>query len=258
MIKDTLILQRNGAVGIITLNRPPVNAINYAAINNLGQAVEELEKDRTIRSILITGAGEKAFSAGFDLTGFGDPMNAGMTRTGHMVFNMIERCSKPVVVAVNGLALGGGFELVLACHFRIMVDNEKAVLGLPEINFGIIPSWGGTQRLPRLIGRTRALEIAMMGKKLHASEAYEWGLLNKVSRQGEVFNDAMEYAAALSKRAPLALKAMLNAIVLGQDTNMFGGIEIELKNAAMVNQSKDAREGTAAFMEKRQAKFNGE
>jgi enoyl-CoA hydratase/carnithine racemase len=258
MAYDTLILEKEGAVGIITLNRPPVHPFNYPAITNLGKAMDELIKDKDIRVIIITGAGDKAFSAGFDIASFADPMNAWMPRSGHIVYNKIERSPKPVIAAINGFALGGGFELALACHFRVMVDAEKAVLGLPEINLGIIPGWGGTQRLPRLIGRTRALEIALMGKRINAKEAYEWGLLNKVSKPGEVLKDAKEYAVALGKRAPLALKAILNAMVMGQDTNMFAGIEIELDGSAIVGTSKDALEGMTAFMEKREAKFTGE
>jgi len=258
MAYDTLILEKEGAVGIITLNRPPVHPFNYPAITNLGKAMDELIQDKNIRVIIITGAGDKAFSAGFDIASFADPMGTWMPRSGHDVYNKIERSPKPVIAAVNGFALGGGFELALACHFRIMVDAEKAVLGLPEINLGIIPGWGGTQRLPRLIGRTRALEIALMGKRINAKEAYEWGLLNKISKPGEVLKDAKEYAVALSKRAPLALKAILNAMVLGQDTNMYAGIEIELAGSAIVQTSKDAMEGMTAFMEKREAKFIGE
>lgn len=258
MAYDTLILEKEGAVGIITLNRPPVNPFNYAAIDNLGKAFTELENDKTIRSIIITGGGEKAFSAGFDIASFADPMNVWMPRYGHIVYNKIERSAKPVVAAINGFALGGGFELALACHFRVMVDAEKATLGLPEINLGIIPGWGGTQRLPRLVGRTRALEIALMGRKINAKEAYDWGLINKVSKTGETLKDAKEYAVALSKRAPLALKAILNAVVLGLDTNMAAGVEIELAGSQMVGTSKDAMEGMTAFMEKREAKFIGE
>ena len=258
MAYDTLILQREGAVGIITLNRPPVNSFNYAAIDNLGKAMAELENDKSVRSILITGGGDKAFSAGFDISSFADPMNIWLPRLGHTVFSRIERGSKPVVAAINGFALGGGFELAMACHFRIMVDAEKAKLGLPEINLGIIPGWGGTQRLPRLVGRTRALEIALMGRRINATEAFEWGLLNKVSKPGETLKDAMEYAVALSKRAPLALKAILNAVVLGLDTNMAAGIELELSGSQITGTSKDATEGITAFMEKRDAKFTGE
>jgi len=258
MAYDTLILEREGAVGIITLNRPPVHPFNYAAIDNLGKAMAELENDKSVRAILITGGGEKAFSAGFDIASFADPMNVWLPRLGHTVFNRIERGSKPVVAAINGFALGGGLELALACHFRVMVDAEKATLGLPEINLGIIPGWGGTQRLPRLVGRTRALEIALMGRRINAKEAFEWGLLNKVSKPGETLKDAKEFAVSLSKRAPLALKAILNAVVLGLDTNMSAGIELELAGSQMVGMSRDAMEGMTAFMEKREAKFTGE
>lgn len=258
MAYDTLILEKEGAVGIITLNRPPVHSFNYPAITNLGLAMDELIKDKAIRTIIITGAGDKAFSAGFDISSFTDPMNAWMPRAGHNTYNKIEKSPKPVIAAINGYALGGGFELTLACHFRVMVDAEKAVLGLPEITLGIIPGWGGTQRLPRLLGRTKALEIALLGRRINAREAYEWGLLNKVSKPGEVLKDAKEIAANLSKRAPLALKSILNAVVLGQDTNMAAGIEIELEGSATVSSSKDALEGMTAFMEKREAKFIGE
>jgi len=258
MAYDTLNLVREGAVGVITLNRPPVNSFNYAAIDNLGKAMTELENDKSVRSILITGGGEKAFSAGFDISSFADPMNVWLPRLGHTVFSKIERGSKPVVAAINGFALGGGFELAMACHFRVMVDAEKALLGLPEINLGIIPGWGGTQRLPRLISRPRALEIALMGRRINAKEAFEWGLLNKVSKQGETVKDAMEIAVSLSKRAPLALKAILNAVVLGVDTNMAAGIELELAGSQITGTSKDATEGVTAFMEKREAKFTGE
>jgi enoyl-CoA hydratase/carnithine racemase len=258
MAYDTLILEKEGTTGIITLNRPPVHPFNYPAITNLGKAMDELIKDKDIRVIIITGAGDKAFSAGFDIASFADPMGVWMPRAGHDTYNKIERSPKPVIAAINGFALGGGCELALACHFRCMVDTEKATLGLPEITLGIIPGWGGTQRLPRLVGRTRALEVALLGKKLGAKEAYEWGLLNKVSKPGEVLKDAKEYAAQLGKRAPLALKAILNAMVLGPDTNMYAGIEIELSGSAIVQTSKDAMEGMTAFMEKREAKFTGE
>lgn len=258
MAYDTLILEKEGAIGIIKLNRPPANPFNYAAVDNLGKAFTELENDKAIRAVIITGMGDVAFSAGFDIKSFADPMNVWISRYGHMVYNRIERGAKPVIAAINGFALGGGCELALSCHFRIMVDTEKAVLGLPEINLGIIPGWGGTQRLPRLIGRTRALEIALMGKRIRAQEAYEWGLVNKVSKPGETLNDAKVYAAALAKRAPLALKGILNSIILGTDTNMAAGEEIEIANSTIAGSSKDAVEGMTAFIEKREAKFTGE
>lgn len=258
MAYDTLILEKDGPIGIITLNRPPAHPFNYPAMDNLSKALTELENDKSIRSIILTGAGNKAFSAGFDIKSFADPMNTWIGRLGHMTFNRMERGAKPIIAAINGFALGGGCELALACHFRIMVDDEKAVLGLPEINLGIIPGWGGTQRLPRLIGRTRALEIALMGRRINAREAYDWGLINKISKPGEVMNDAKEYAGALAKRAPLALKAILNAVVLGMDTNMAAGLEIEMDGARIVKNSRDALEGMTAFVEKREAKFIGE
>jgi enoyl-CoA hydratase/carnithine racemase len=257
-VYDTLILEKEGTIGIIKLNRPPVNPFNYAAIDNLNKALYELDNDRTIKVIVITGMGDIAFSAGFDIKSFGDPMIAWHGTYGQMVFNKIERGSKPVIAAINGFALGGGFELATACHFRIMVDAQKAVLGLPEVTLGIIPGWGGTQRLPGLVGRARALEIALMGRRIQARESYEWGLINKVSRPGEVLNDAREYATTLVIKAPLALKWILNSIILGADTNMAGGIEIETANSAVAGLSRDAFEGMSAFVEKREVKFTGE
>ena len=258
MAYDTLIMEKEGMVGIISLNRPPVHPFNYAAIDNLNKAFAEMQNDKGVRAIIITGAGDRAFSAGFDISSFGDPMRVWTGPYGQMVFNKIERSPKPVVAAINGFALGGGMELALSCHFRVMVDDPKAQLGLPEITLGIIPGWGGTQRLPRLIGRTRALEIALMGRRINAKEAFDWGLINKVSKPGEVVKDAKEYAVALSKRAPLALKAILNAVVLGEDTNMAGGIQIEMAGSEITMGSQDAVEGMTAFMEKREAKFVGE
>ena len=255
---ETLLLEKDGPVGLITLNRPPAHPFNYPAMDNLTKAFNELENDPSIRAIILTGSGDKAFSAGFDIKSFGDPLNTWIGRYGHILFTRIERSAKPVVAAINGFALGGGFELALACHLRVMVESETAVLGLPEINLGIIPGWGGTQRLPRLIGRTRALEMMLMGRRINAQEAYDWGLINKISKPGEVLQDAKAFAGALAKRAPLALKAILKAVVQGLDTNMASGLEMELEGADLVKSSRDAQEGMLAFIEKREAKFTGE
>ena len=171
MAYETLIVEREDGIGIISLNRPPANPVNYTLLDELGKALAELEEDKTVRALIITGAGEKAFSAGFDIKTFGTPEGEKTGPKGHEVFSRIERCPKPVVAAINGFALGGGCELSLACHFRIMVDSERAVIGLSEIDLGIIPGWGGTQRLPRLVGKAKGLEMILLGKRIGAPEA---------------------------------------------------------------------------------------
>jgi len=226
-------------IGIITLNRPPANPISYPVMVEIGNAVDELQKDNNIRVIIITGTGEKAFSA-------------------HEVFNKIEGGAKPVIAAINGFALGGGCELALACHFRIMADAEGAVIGLPEINLGIIPGWAGTQRMPRLIGKAKALELMLTGKRLRAPEALNIGLITKVAKPGETLKDAKEFAQELAKKAPLAVKAILDAIFRGLNSSFEEGLKIEMEGSKIVGQSKDAVEGITAFLQKREPEFKGE
>ena len=194
MAYETLIVEREENVGTITLNRPPANPINLAVLNELDEAVTELEQDKAIRALIITGAGEKGFSAGFDVKTAGTPEAEKTPARGHEVFRRIEKCPKPVIAAINGFALGGGCELSMSCHFRIMVDSESVVVGQPEIDLGIIPGWGGTQRLPRLVGKTKALEMLILGTRIRAPEAQSIGLITKVSQPGELMDDAKEFA----------------------------------------------------------------
>jgi enoyl-CoA hydratase/carnithine racemase len=224
----------------------------------IGNAVDELQKDKAIRAIIITGAGEKAFSAGFDVKTAGTPESAQLPGKGHEVFNKIEGGSIPVIAAINGFALGGGCELAMACHFRIMADVEGSVIGLPEINLGIIPGWAGTQRLPRIIGKAKALELMLTGKRLKAPEALSIGLITKVSKSGEALNDAKEFAKELASKAPLAVKAILNSVIRGLDSSFEEGLKIEMEGSRTVQQSKDAVEGITAFLQKREPVFKGE
>lgn len=258
MTYETLIVERENNIGIITLNRPPANPINLAVLEELDKALNELEQDKTIRALIITGAGEKGFSAGFDLKSAGQPGSERTGPRGHEVFNRIERFPKAVVAAINGFALGGGCELAMACHFRIMADSERAIIGQPEIERGIIPGWGGTQRLPRLIGKTKALEILIFGTTLRASQALSVGLVTRVSREGEALKDAKDFAGILAKRAPLAVRAILDSVTRGLETTLDNGIKIEMENARVVQQSKDAMEGITAFLQKREPNFKGE
>jgi len=173
---DAIKMEKEENIGVITIDRPPVNALNEATLQELDESINEFQEDEEVRVLIITGGGEKAFSAGADLKEFGISFQS--------VFNRVERCKKPVLAAINGYALGGGCELAMACHFRIMAEN--ATIGLTEINRGLIPGGGGTQRMPRLIGRAKALELLLLGEKLEADEALDIGLVNEVSKDGEL------------------------------------------------------------------------
>jgi len=256
MAYETIIVEKEGNIGIITLNRPPANSVNFALLKDLDRALDQFEEDKEIRALIITGAGEKGFSAGFDVTEAARAAEIG--NTGRAVFSRIERYPKPVVAAINGYALGGGCELTMACHFRVMVSTEKAKIGCPEVNLGIIPGWGGTQRMPRLIGKTRAMDMLVFGKRINAPEALNIGLINKVSQPGELMNDAKDLAHRLAKQAPLAVKAILESVTVGLETTLEEGLKVEGKNLNMVSSSKDAIEGITAFLEKREAQFKGE
>ena len=256
MAYETIIVEKEGNIGIITLNRPPANSVNFALLKDLDRALDQFEEDKEIRALIITGAGEKGFSAGFDVTEAARAAEIG--NTGRAVFSRIERYPKPVVAAINGYALGGGCELTMACHFRVMINTEKAKIGCPEVNLGIIPGWGGTQRMPRLIGKTRAMDMLVFGKRINAPEALNIGLINKVSQPGELMNDAKDLAHRLAKQAPLAVKAILESVTIGLETTLEEGLKVEGKNLNMVSGTKDAIEGMTAFLEKREAQFKGE
>ena len=262
MAYETIIVEREDNVGIITLNRPPANPINSALLSELNQALTEFKEDKAIRALIITGAGDRFFSAGFDIKSAVGPGAGGGPAgpSGQEVFFNIERFPKPVIAAINGYAGGGGCELAMSCHFRIMVDAERAVMGQPEIDRGIIPGWGGTQRLPRLVGKTRALEMLLLGqdKMIRAPEALEIGLISKVSNPGEAMNDARELAKNLAKKAPIAMSIILDCVMRGLEATLEEGIKIEAEGSRRVGQTKDAQEGMIAFVQKREPVYKGE
>jgi enoyl-CoA hydratase/carnithine racemase len=262
MAYETIIIEHEDNVGIITLNRPPANPINSTLLSELNQALTELKGDKAIRALIITGAGDRFFSAGFDIKSAVGPGGGGGPAgpSGQEVFFNIEKFPKPVIAAINGYAGGGGCELAMSCHFRIMVDAERAVIGQPEIDRGIIPGWGGTQRLPRLVGKTRALEMLLLGqdKMLRAPEALEIGLISKVSNPGEAMNDAKELAKKLAKKAPIAMSIILDCVMRGLETTLEEGIKIEAEGSRRVGQTKDAQEGMIAFVQKREPVYKGE
>ncbi|MEE8636918.1 MAG: enoyl-CoA hydratase-related protein [Dehalococcoidia bacterium] len=258
MAYENLIVEREDNVGIITLNRPPANPINLAVLDELDAVLTEWEKDKAVRAIIITGAGERGFSAGFDIKTAGTPDGERAMSRGQEVFRHIEKYPKPVIAALNGFALGGGCELAMSCHFRIMLDSERVVAGQPEINLGIIPGWGGTQRLPRLVGKTKALEMLLLGTRINAPEALNIGLITKISQPGQLMNDARELARALAKKAPVAVQIILDAVTRGLETTIDQGLKIELEGSQQVGKTKDAMEGMIAFIEKREPVFKGD
>ena len=258
MAYENLIVEREENVGIITLNRPPANPINLAVLNELDEVLTKWEQDKAVRAIIITGAGERGFSAGFDLKTAGTPEGEKSMSRGQEVFSRIEKYPKPVIAAINGFALGGGCEMAMSCHFRIMLNSEQVVMGQPEIDRGIIPGWGGTQRLPRLVGKTKALEMLLLGTRINAPEALSIGLITRVSQPGQLMNDAKELARALAKKAPVAMQIILDAVTRGLETTTDQGVKIELEGSQRVSKTKDAMEGAMAFIQKREAVFTGE
>lgn len=219
------------------------------------KALDDVEKDQNVRVVIITGAGEKCFSAGFDV---GDAANAEKTSPkARQLWRRIDRFDKPVIAAINGYALGGGLELAMCCHFRIMVDTPQAMVGLTELNLGIIPGWGGTQRLPMLVGKTKALEMILFSKKMSAAEALAAGLVNQLSAPGKLMADAIALAEKLAERPPVAVGCVLRSMAAGIYEGLDAGLKVEEEGSKIVRESEDCKEGFTAFLEKRKPVFKG-
>ncbi len=243
----------------VTINRPDkLNALNQATLKELDQAVSEAKSNSQVRVIVITGSGDKAFVAGADINELAKTNSiTGMqfAQYGQSVFNNIEHCGKPVIAAVNGFALGGGCELAMACHLRIASDNAR--FGQPEIKLGVIPGFGGTQRLTRLVGKGKAMEMNLLGDMVSADQAEQVGLVNLVVPQGELMNTVNKIAEQLSQSAPIALSMIIDSINHGLECAMGEALDYEVKAFGICCASEDKNEGTSAFLEKRQAKFTG-
>jgi enoyl-CoA hydratase/carnithine racemase len=253
---DNLILEKRDHICIITLNHPPVNAWNLGLMEDFGKAIDEIENDKDVRVLILTGAGEKCFSAGFDVS---DAANSNkISPKGREIWTRLDRFPKPVIAAINGFAMGGGLELALSCHFRIMIDDPKATVGLTELNLGIIPGWGGTQRLTRLVGKAKALDMILFSKRMGAKEALSIGLINQISTKDSLMEDAMAFAEVLAKRPPLAVGAVLRAVSAFDYSGLDAGLKVEQEGSAIVGKSKDCVEGFTAFLEKRDPVFTGE
>ena len=253
---ETLILNREESFAVITLNRPPANAISEELMRELNAALSDVEADAAVRSVIITGAGDKIFCAGADLgRAFSGPDVASFLRFGNSVVRRIERFPKPVVAAINGHALGGGCEIAMGCHIRIL--KETARMGQTESNLGITPGYGGTQRLPRLIGRGRALEHLILGSQIPAAECHRIGLVNRLAKEGETLEDAKKLARELGKRPPIATRLLIEAVDDGIQAPIDQAIEIEIRAFLESLRTEDASEGIQAFFQKRPAEFKG-
>ena len=260
MAYQTLSTTLEAGILTITINRPDkLNALNKTVIEELGAAVEDIYQNTDIKSAIITGSGNKAFVAGADIsefTGMDGKAGTALAQKGQdIVFSKIENSPKPIIAAVNGFALGGGCELAMACHFRLCSDNAK--FGQPEVNLGLVPGYGGTQRLTQLIGKGKAMELMMTGNMIDAPEAKQLGLVNYITTPGELLEKAVALLQVINTKAPVALKHIITLT----NTAAYGGgngLQKEIAAFGELFDTKDAKEGTAAFLEKRKANFTGE
>ncbi|MDQ6902975.1 MAG: enoyl-CoA hydratase-related protein [Bacteroidota bacterium] len=255
---DSLLTSNEDGIFTITINRPDkLNALNKKVFDDLEKVVKEVYSDSAIKAAIITGQGAKAFVAGADIAEFmevKDEDGAKMAKRGQDIFFKIENCPKPVIAAVNGFALGGGCELAMACHFRLASDNAK--FAQPEVNLGLIPGYGGTQRLTMLVGKGKAMELMMTGAMIDAAEAKNLGLVNYVTSPEELLEKTKEIIKIILKKSPLAVSKVIAAVNAYQQYDV-DGFEKEIKLFGEAFGSDDKREGTAAFLEKRKPLFEG-
>lgn len=259
MSYENLLLDREGGVATVTINRPKVlNALNGPTLDELRQAMLEIRHDASVRSVILTGAGEKAFIAGADINELAvQTPTSGKDHAarGQHVLELIENLGKPVVAAINGYALGGGCELAMACTLRLAADTAR--LGQPEINLGLIPGYAGTQRLARLVGRGRAMDLILTGRQIGAEEALQIGLVTRVVPAAALMDEARKLAAQLAASAPVALRYIIEAVNKGADMPFADACTFETTLFGLVASTEDMREGTRAFLEKRKAQFTG-
>jgi len=244
-------------VAILTIDHPPANALNSPTMADLNSAIDEVAADPNVKAVIITGAGQFAFVAGADINEIAalkTPEQAkDVVLVGQGILNKIENLRKPVICAINAVCLGGGNELAMACHFRIAADNAR--FGQPEMNLGIIPGFGGTQRLPRIVGKSKALEFILTGDMITAQEAFRLGLVNKVVPAGEVVKAAKDLAKKILSKGQVAVRLAMESVDEGLKVSLKDGLLIEADKFAEVMKSDDAHEGVSAFLQKRQAKF---
>jgi enoyl-CoA hydratase/carnithine racemase len=247
-------------VGLLTIDHPPANAFDSKTLTEMDAAFDELLTNDQIKVIVITGAGQFAFVAGLDLKEAADVFSSGQLDrakeallAAKALYRKIECSTKPVIAAINAVALGGGLELALSCHIRIMADRAR--VGLTETNLGLIPGWGGTQRLQRIVGQGKALELILSGDVINAQEAFRLGLANKVVPAGQVLHEAMGLAKKIAAKSKLAIAAAMTAVIEGGEMPLVEGLEFETKQFIGLVGSHDLMEGITAFVQKRQPKF---
>jgi enoyl-CoA hydratase len=255
----SLLFELSDGIARITIDRPDkLNALNATVISELSDAVTRIETDAAVRGVILTGSGQKAFVAGADigeLTGQGPIDGKARSMAGQLVFRRLERCGKPVIAAINGFALGGGCELAMACHIRIAAEHAR--FGQPEVKLGIGPGYGGTARLPRLVGKGLALELLLTGGMIDAAEAYRIGLVNRVVPAEGLLREAEGLLRTILENGPLAIRACLEAVDSGLETSLDQALLLEANHFGLLSGTDDMREGTRAFIEKRKAVFKG-
>lgn len=259
MTTEYILSEIKNGVLVITINRPDkLNSLNRQTIEELHEVLVDAENESDIKAIIITGAGQKAFVAGADIAEFANysvEQGRQLSSNGHFkIFNFIENYSKPIIAAVNGFALGGGLELAMACHIRVVSDNAK--MGLPEVSLGVIPGYGGTQRLAQLVGKGKAFEMIVTADMITASDAYKWGLANYVTTQEEILNKCFEITSKIASKSPTAIKTAIKVINAGYN-NSVNGYEVEIEEFGKSFGTGDFKEGVSAFLEKRKADFKG-
>lgn len=256
---ETLLIEKENGIGTLTINRPKsLNALNTQVLEDLHEALIEIDQDKEIDVLIITGAGDRAFIAGADITEMKDKdalEGRSFSNFGNKVFSMLENLSQPTIAAVNGFALGGGAELAMACDIRI--GSEYSKFGQPEVGLGIIPGFGGTQRLSRLVGLAKAKELIYTGKTIKADEAKDIGLVNDVVAADELMDTAIELAQLILKQAPLAVKASKRAINRGYEMDLVHGLEMEAEMFGVQFSTEDQKNGMTAFVNKEKPNFEG-
>ena len=257
MEAPNILVKIENRISIITLNRPQqLNALNHQLIDDLNQELEKIKTNKNVKSIIITGSGEKAFVAGADIKEFAKftiEEGKSLAKDGQKkLFDFIENFPKPVIAAINGFALGGGLELAMACHIRLASSNAK--MGLPEVSLGVIPGYGGTQRLAQLVGKGKAIEMITTGRMIDANQAYNYRLVNNVVEAGELISKCKELCYQIAKNSPNAISAAIKSINAGFDSSL-DGFEVEINSFGNCFETKDFIEGTSAFLEKRKPNF---
>jgi len=256
---ENILIEKQDAIAIVTINRPTkLNALNKATIQELHDGFKSLNEDKSVKAIIVTGSGEKAFVAGADISEFANfsvEEGGNLAAEGQrLLFDFVQNLSTPVIAAVNGFALGGGLELAMSCHFRVASDNAK--MGLPEVTLGVIPGYGGTQRLAQLVGKGRAMEMIMTAGMIDAETAKNYGLVNHVVPQAELLELATGIATKITKNSSVAIAKAIEAINANFEDGT-NGYEVEIKNFGLSFGTEDFKEGTTAFLEKRKAEFPG-